>query len=347
MKIVFLGSGAFGVPTLERLASDHTITGIVTQPDRRVGRGKNSTPTPVGQWAAEHLPGVPMVKPEKINTDEARDTVRGWESDAWVVIAYGQYLGSKLITDRFAINLHGSRLPRWRGAAPINAAIVAGDSISGNSVITIAKEMDAGFVLGQSERLIEATMTASELHHALSLDGPDLVMGVLEDHALGRVQMVEQDESLVTVAGKLTKKMGAIDWNLPPAELARKINGLSPWPGAFTSFNEKTIRILRAQYIHDPEELKPHLVPKWALGIPMDEFDGDGARQHYGFEPGVIINGLLGLVWTNSGVIQILNIQPPNKPAMSWEAFANGNSLRQIRCNSIERARFVTRTGTE
>ncbi|MDF1870691.1 MAG: methionyl-tRNA formyltransferase, partial [Phycisphaerales bacterium] len=151
MKIVFLGSGAFGVPTLERLAREHSITGIVTQPDRRVGRGKNTTPTPVGQWAAEHLPAVPIVKPENINTDEARETIRGWDADAWVVIAYGQYLGSKLIADRFAINLHGSRLPRWRGAAPINAAIVAGDTTTGNSVITIAKEMDAGFVLAQSE----------------------------------------------------------------------------------------------------------------------------------------------------------------------------------------------------
>jgi len=347
MKIVFLGSGAFGVPTLERLVRDHTIAGIVTQPDRRVGRGKNLTPTPIGQWAAKHLPDVPMVKPEKINTNEARETIRGWESDAWVVIAYGQYLGSKLIADRFAINLHGSRLPRWRGAAPINAAIVAGDSISGNSVITIDKEMDAGFVLGQSERLIEPTMTASELHNALSLDGPDLVMKVLQEHAEGRVRMMEQDEGLVTVAGKLSKKMGAIDWNQSPAVVSRKINGLSPWPGAFTTYENKTVRILRAQHIQKPEDLAPHLVPNWKLGIPMIDYDGDATRREYGFEPGVVIDGLFGLVWTNSGAIRILSIQPPNKPAMSWEAFANGNSLRKIRGSSIGQARFVTEIETE
>ncbi len=346
MNIVFLGSGAFGVPTLARLAQEHTITGIVTQPDRKAGRGKVPTPTPIGQWAAEHLPDVPIIKPEKINTDEARDVVRSWEADAWVVIAYGQYLGSKLIADRFAINLHGSRLPRWRGAAPINAAIVAGDAITGNSVITIAKEMDAGFVLAQSERLIEPTQTASELHNALSLDGPDLVMQVLEDHANGRVRMVEQDESLVTVAGKLSKKMGAIDWSESADLVARKINGLSPWPGAYTRFMDKTVRILRAQHIQTEIDLNPHMVPKWKLGIPMEQFDGNAARQESGFGPGVIIDGLYGLVWTNGGAIRILSIQPPNKPAMSWEAFSNGHSLRHVRGSSVGEARFVTEPGS-
>jgi methionyl-tRNA formyltransferase len=188
MDVVFLGSGAFGIPTLEQLAREHTITGIVTQPDRPAGRKKVLTPTPIGAWAAEHLPDIPVLKPENINTDGPREEIRAWASGAWVVIAYGQYLGSKLIENRFAINLHASLLPRWRGAAPINAAMVAGDTITGNSVITIAKAMDAGFVLGQSERAIAPDITMGTLHDLLADDGPNLVKEILDDHAQDRVQ---------------------------------------------------------------------------------------------------------------------------------------------------------------
>jgi len=299
MKIVFLGSGAFGVPTLERLARDHTIAGIVTQPDRRVGRGKNLIPTPIGQWAAEHLPDVPIVKPEKINTDEARETIRDWEADAWVVIAYGQYLGSKLIADRFAINLHGSRLPRWRGAAPINAAIVAGDSISGNSMITIDKEMDAGFVLGQSERLIEPTMTASELHNALSLDGPDLVMKVLADHAQGHVRRVKQDDGSVTVAPKMLKSDGWIDFANSAACRCR-INGLSPWPCVAVEHRSQVLKVLRAQ----------------SAGTDSQEV------------PGTIVDAGAGIVACGAGVLQLLEVQPAGKKPMSWQAYANGRQIK-------------------
>ena len=299
MKIVFLGSGAFGVPTLERLARDHTIAGIVTQPDRRVGRGKNLIPTPIGQWAAEHLPDVPIVKPEKINTDEARETIRDWEADAWVVIAYGQYLGSKLIADRFAINLHGSRLPRWRGAAPINAAIVAGDSISGNSMITIDKEMDAGFVLGQSERLIEPTMTASELHNALSLDGPDLVMKVLADHAQGHVRRVKQDDGSVTVAPKMLKSDGWIDFANSAACRCR-INGLSPWPCVAVEHRSQVLKVLRAQ----------------SAGTDSQEV------------PGTIVDAGAGIVACGAGGLQLLEVQPAGKKPMSWQAYANGRQIK-------------------
>ncbi|MCA9299701.1 MAG: methionyl-tRNA formyltransferase, partial [Phycisphaerales bacterium] len=128
MKIVFLGSGAFGLPTLRDLASVHEITGVVTNPDRRSGRGGAAQPTPIGAWASAHLE-VPILKPERVRDVEA--DVRALEADAWVVIAYGQKLSTTLLADRFAMNLHASLLPRWRGAAPINAAMVAGDEVTG------------------------------------------------------------------------------------------------------------------------------------------------------------------------------------------------------------------------
>lgn len=305
MNIVFLGSGAFGVPTLERLARDHTITGIVTQPDRRAGRGKQTTPTPVGQWAAEHLADVPIIKPEKINTDEVRSVVRSWDEDAWVVIAYGQYLGSKLIEDRFAINLHASRLPRWRGAAPINASIVAGDTVSGNSVITIAKEMDAGFVLGQSKRIIEPTQTASELHHDLSMDGPDLVIDVLEQHQNGSLLMQEQDESLVTIASKMLKSDGWIDFSLTADECRCRINGLSPWPCVTVEHRGQALKVLRAE-----------------------SFMTDSQSDHE--QPGMILDAPVGAVQCGSGTLRLLEVQPAGKKPMSWPAYSNGRQIQDL-----------------
>ncbi len=301
MNVVFLGSGAFGVPTLQRLARDHTITGIVTQPDRKAGRGGKLTATPIGQWAAEHLPDVPIIKPEKINTDEHRDLVRSWNADAWVVIAYGQYLGQKLIADRFAINLHASLLPRWRGASPINSAIVAGDPITGNSVITIDKEMDAGAVLAQSTRTIEPDMTAAMLHDKLSHDGPDLIAQVLEQRLNNTVEYLTQDPTKVTIASKMSKADGVVNFNLPARLVNARINGLNPWPSITAGFRDETIKINHSK----PSDLQSQE------------------------PPGTIIDADQGVISCGDGLsVQLLMVQPPNKRAMDWKAFANGRTVK-------------------
>ncbi len=300
MDVVFLGSGAFGVPTLAMLAAQHRVTGIVTQPDRRAGRGGKLTPTPVGEWAAAHLPDVPMIKPEKINTDQARSVVRGWDADAWVVIAYGQYLGQKLLADRWAINLHGSRLPRWRGAAPINAAIVVGDSVSGNSIITIDREMDAGAVLAQSQRTIEPDMTAAMLHDALSHDGPDLVAQVLGQRANQTETYTTQDPSLVTIAPKMSKSDGVVDFAQPARLVAARINGLNPWPSVSVGFRDETIKINRVK----PSEVESQQEPG-AIASPDD---------------GLVVCG-------DNRCIELLQVQAQGKREMDWRSFANGRSV--------------------
>ena len=300
MDVVFLGSGAFGVPTLEMLAREHRVTGIVTQPDRKAGRGGKMTPTPIGAWASEHLPEVPIIKPEKINTNEARAIVRGWDADGWVVIAYGQYLGQKLLADRWAINLHGSRLPRWRGAAPINAAIVAGDRVSGNSIITIDKEMDAGAVLAQSERVIEPDMTASMLHDALSHDGPALVAEVLRERSAGQESYTTQDPKQVTIAPKMSKSDGVVDFAQPARLVAARINGLNPWPSVTVGFRDETIKINR---------VKP----------------ATASSQE---QAGTVISADEGLVACgDGGTVALLMVQPQGKRAMDWKSFANGRSI--------------------
>ena len=304
MQIVFLGSGAFGLPTLEAMAREHTISAVVTQPDRRAGRGGNATPTPVGVWAREHLAGTPVLKPENVNEPETRDAIRSIPCDAWVVIAFGQYLGSTLLSDRFAINLHASVLPRWRGAAPIHAAIINGDAATGNSVITIEREMDAGDILARSERLIEPDQTAGMLHDALAKDGPELVLSVLDRRARGVLEPRPQDPDLVTLAPKISRDDAWVDFHDTAFMCARRINALSPWPGAGVGHRGETLKLVRAQ-------------------------PGDPDPQPPSEDPGTIADAARGVIACADGFIELLDVQPPGKRAMPWRDYANGRSVRR------------------
>lgn len=304
MRVVFLGSGAFGLPTLRRLAERHEVVGVVTQPDQPAGRGKKLTPTPIGAWAAEHLAGVPLLKPDNINEPGVRDEVRSWGCEAWVVIAFGQKLGATLLADRFAVNLHASLLPRWRGAAPINHAILAGDTVTGNSVITLADRMDAGFVLGQSERAIEPDQTKDELHDLLAEDGPALIEAVLAKHAAGTIEPVTQDESLVTLAGKLQKTDGWVDFASPADAVRCRINGLAPWPAVSVGFGDERIKVLRAA----PAEA------------------GSGGSQS---APGTVLDAGRGVIACGGGTaVRLVTVQPPGKKPMGFDAFANGRQIK-------------------
>ncbi len=307
MNVVFLGSGAFGIPTLEMLSAQHDLLAIVTQPDRPAGRKRRLTPTPVGEWAESHRPDVPLIKPENINEAEVRERVRaydvGGESDrrgVWVVIAFGQKLSPELLADRFAINLHASLLPRWRGAAPINHAVLAGDRETGNSVITLAERMDAGLVLGQSRRPIEPTQTAGELHDLLAGDGPDLIAGVLDRYAGGALDPITQDESLVTTAPKLRKEHGYLDPTVPAHAWRARIHGLNPWPGVTMALRDEPLKLLRAQ-------------------------DAPPSPQSSGMEAGQVIDPDVGLVACGDGTaIALIEVQPPGKRPMAWGDFARG-----------------------
>lgn len=303
MKILFLGSGAFGLPTLVDLAARHTIAGVVTQPDRPAGRGRALAPTPIGEWAAKHLPGVPVFKPEDVNEPAARDAIRAIPAEAWVVIAFGQKLGRELLRDRFAINLHASLLPRWRGAAPIHHAILAGDAETGNSVITIAERMDAGLVLGQSRRAITPDLTAGDLHDLLAADGPALVERVLAEHAAGTLRGEAQDESRVTRATKLSKRDGWADFTKPAGECLRRIHGLNPWPGVAARLGEVELKLCRAKVLA-----------------------GEGGANDAA--PGALVDAARGVVACGGGTaLQLAEVQPAGKGPMTWEAFARGRAV--------------------
>jgi len=299
MRLLFLGSGAFGLPTLQRLAGSHEVLAVVTQPDRPAGRGRALQPTPVGVWAQSHAPGISLWKPESVNQADVAERLRELGADAWIVIAFGQKLSQELLDGVIAMNLHASLLPRWRGAAPIHHAVLAGDAETGNSVITLAERMDAGLVLGQSKRPIERSQTTGDLHDLLAADGPDLVEDVLYRHARGELRGREQDERLVTQAPKLSRESARLDLSASGDACRRLINGLSPWPGVRAALGESPLKLLRADS-HEVGEAAPI---------------------------GTLLDPERGLVACGAGALQLLEVQPDGGKAMSWDAFSRGRTL--------------------
>jgi len=245
MRVVFFGSGAFGRPALAMLAAEHDLRAIVTQPDRPAGRGRKPAPPPIAEMASRIAPRAELMQPENVNDAEIVRLLGSIPADAWVVIAYGQKLGRELLAGRFAINLHASLLPRWRGAAPIQAAVLAGDERTGVSVITLADRMDAGQILGQRERAIDPAQTAGELHDLLADDGVGLVGEVLGAHAAGKLEPVEQDPSGVTLAPKLGKADGWVDFSQDAVACRRRVHGLTPWPGVAVRIGGELVKLLR------------------------------------------------------------------------------------------------------
>jgi methionyl-tRNA formyltransferase len=319
MRIAFFGSGEFGLPTLRSLAREHTLVGVVTQPDKPAGRGAALTPTPIGAAASAELPNVPLLKPVRCNAPEVVAEIRNWNADAWVVIAYGQKLGAPLLEGVFALNLHASLLPRWRGAAPINAAILAGDTDTGNSVITLADRMDAGEVLAASRSEIGPAETAGELHDRLSAEGPLLVLRVLQDFRNGALQRLVQDESLVSLAPKLSRADGFVDFFQDAFLCARRINGLSPWPGVTMTLLGpegrplETLKLCRAVVQSETSRSESR-----AVSAP------DRCTVH----PGLLLDPETGVVACAGGsTVRLIDVQPAGKRIMAWPDFARGRRL--------------------
>jgi methionyl-tRNA formyltransferase len=289
LKIIFAGAGEFGLPTLRGLLdAGHEIVQAISQPDRPAGRGRQLTPTPIAQFAIEQK--LPLERTGNINALVLPP------ADVMVVIAFGQKITPAVVNHPRlgSVNLHSSRLPRHRGAAPINWAILSGDKVTGNSIIRLAEKMDAGAVLAQSDLTIGESETAGELHDRLSQDGVGLMQNTLQSLADGKAVETPQDHSLATMAPKLSRESTAIDWQRTGFELARKINGLSPWPGC-------RVRIVDRSNV---ERARLTLL----RGKPAE---GQG-------QPGVILSDTIG------GTVQILDVQPEGKRPMSLLAYRNG-----------------------
>jgi methionyl-tRNA formyltransferase len=294
MRLAFMGTPDFSVPTLRALAAaGHEIAAVYTQPPRPAGRGKKPRPSPV-QIAAEEL-GVPVRSPETLRDAEAQAAFAALGLDAAVVVAYGLLLPEAVLNaPRLGcFNLHASLLPRWRGAAPIQRAIMAGDSETGVCAMRMEKGLDTGPTALCRATSITPTDTAGDLHDRLAALGAPLMVEALEGVETGRLALTPQPETGATYAKKIDKTETRIDWTRPAAEVDAAIRGLSPAPGAWTELHGERVRILLS-----------------AVEA------GDGA-------PGEALDDGL-LIACGSGAVRILRAQRPGKGAAEAEALLRG-----------------------
>ena len=244
--VVFMGTPEFALPALRALIARHEVTGVVTMPDRPSGRGRALHISPVKQLALEH--GLPLLQPRSLRRDEAFADLCRWHADVFVVAAFGQILPQRVldIPLRGSLNIHASLLPRWRGAAPMQAAIRNGDTHSGASIMQMEAGLDSGPVLAQQAVPLAPDETAQSLHDRLAPLGAELLMAMLPDWLAGGIDAQTQDEALVTLAPQLRKQDGLIDWSLTADSIERQVRAYTPWPGSFTAWGGRQLKILEA-----------------------------------------------------------------------------------------------------
>ena len=300
MRLVFLGTPAFAVPTLERtVQAGHEVVAVLTQPDRPRGRGQQPAPPPVKE-AALRL-GLPVYQPERVRRPEAVEQLRSFGADAMVVVGYGQIIPQVVIdlAPLGIINVHASLLPKYRGAGPIQWAIVNGETRTGVTTMRINAGLDTGDMLLKTETEIGPEETAVELGSRLAVMGADLLVETLAGLAAGTIVPEPQDDSQATLAPLLKKEDGRIDWSAPAAAIHNRVRGLQPWPGGFTTFRGQTLSVLRTR----------------VAGA------GQGA-------PGRIVSLRPLLVTSGDGTLEIAEVQMEGRKRMAAADFVNGQRVR-------------------
>lgn len=308
LRIVMMGTGAFALPSFRGLlASPHEVVGLVTQPDR-TGRGHHQHVNPLKELAI--TAGVSVLQPEKASSPESLDQLTALNADLYVVAAYGQILSTKLLqTPRLgAINLHGSILPKYRGAAPIQYAVWNGETRTGVTIFQIVRELDAGPILGVAETEIGPQETSGELHDRLAELAVPLTLSVLDQIEAGTAIAVSQDATLATFAPRIPKEAGLIDWSQSAAKIGWHVRAMQPWPMPFS-------------FLHRPggESLRV-LVPQVRAAAEGRSVD---------VEPGTVLRSSSDqlLVATGDGVLEVVQIQPSGKRAMAAADFLRGRPL--------------------
>lgn len=249
MRIIFAGTPEFAVPSLRALrASNHQVVAVYTQPDRPAGRGRKLRASPVKELVLEQ--GIPIEQPHSLKPPEAQASLAAYRPDLMVVVAYGLILPQPVLNlpTHGCVNVHASLLPRWRGAAPIQRAILAGDPNTGVTLMRMEAGLDTGPMLARQACPIAATDTAADLHDRLATAGGELLAAQLEA-LLADVPGERQDDNLATYASKLDKAEAELDWQRPAQQLLRQVNAFNPWPVAQTSFKSQILRIWRAQVV--------------------------------------------------------------------------------------------------
>ena len=296
IKVVFMGSPDFAIPVLRELVAYYNVVGVVTQPDRPAGRGRVLTPPPVKELALQHA--IPVIRPERLRTPEALAQLQAWMPDLIVVAAFGQILRQNVLDlPRFGcINVHASLLPRWRGAAPIQAAILAGDAESGATIMKMDAGIDTGAMLSQSRLPILSHDTAETLSTRLSEAGAQLLIETLPAYLRRELTLIAQPQIGATYASMIKKEDGQLDFSHTAAALERRIRAYSPWPGAFFFVDDEMIKIKRAHVLDDKTLTA-------------------GQRS---------IEAGLPVVGTSEGVLVLDEVQPSGKKPMPGDVFLRG-----------------------
>jgi methionyl-tRNA formyltransferase len=248
LRVAFAGTPEFALPALRALIeSGHEVVGVLTRPDRPRGRGRQITPSPVKEAALAH--GLPISQPETLATPESRAALESWCPELLVVVAYGLILPASVLAlpPRGCLNIHASLLPRWRGAAPIQRAILAGDAETGVSIMQMDSGLDTGPVLLERRIPIERTATSGALHERLARLGAEALLEALREIAAGTARPRPQPDRGVTYAAKIAKPEAVIDWRASALAIERQVHAFNPWPGAETRFEGEPLRVLGAQ----------------------------------------------------------------------------------------------------
>ena len=305
IRVCFLGTPDFAATHLKAMLEDdhYQIVGVITQPDRPAGRSLKLTPSPVKVLALAHQLNV--LTPEKLSTDEAALTqLKEWNAEIGVVVAYGQILKQHVL-DLFplgAVNVHGSLLPKWRGAAPIQRSLEAGDSVTGVALQKMVLKLDAGAVIGERKLQLDEKINSVELYEKLAHMGCELIRLELMDYIKGNLVPIEQDEAEVSVAKKITKEEAKINWGKPALKIHNQVRGFAIGPGSFGFFQSKRIKFHRTFYKTSGTKGNP------------GETTTVGANSFF--------------ISTGDGQLEVLELQPESKPKMTAEQFIKQVSLK-------------------
>lgn len=298
-RIVFMGTPDFGVPSLEWLIAEQQVVGVVTQPDRQAGRGKKVQPPPIKIVAQKA--GIPVYQPNSLRSIESAGPLYEWQPELIVVAAFGQILRPHVLElpPAGCLNIHASLLPRWRGASPIQHALLSGDKKSGISLMKMDEGMDTGPVYVKEAIPIQGNDTAATLHDRLATLGGQLLSDYLADILSGRLRPTPQDDSAATYAPLIKKEDGQIDWGVSADQIDRHIRAMTPWPSAYTTWKEQLLKVWEAE--------------------PIDRI-----HQLAG-EPGSVVDyqGNVAVI-ANPGGIRLKRIQLAGKRAVPVEDFIRG-----------------------
>jgi methionyl-tRNA formyltransferase len=302
--VVFFGTPQFAVPSLEQLvASRHQVVGVVTQPDRPRGRGHKVTDAPVKAAALGH--GLPVYQPARLRDPGVVETLAGWAPDLGVVAAYGKIIPDGVLNlPRLGmINVHASLLPKYRGAAPVQRAVIDGEAETGVTIMRMVSALDAGAMFAKAPRAIDPDETSDVIESDLAAIGARLLLRVIDDLIAGSAVEEPQDESLSTYAAKVTKDEGLVDWTRPAIEIHNRVRGLYPWPHAYTYLDHERLILRRSQV----------------------------QREQTSEPPGTIVDtsgGVLRVATGQGGCLGITDVQPEGRRAMNAGAYLAGHPLQ-------------------